>query len=103
MAQRNQADKRESGLPGGGAGRKDEVGGSGVYPVSGPHPAGEAPVVKQAGWGQGKRGATGYEDHGESEIIIQHTAPEKCCDIMTKNPVCCLPSDSAASAARLMM
>jgi hypothetical protein len=57
-----------------------------VYPMSGPHPAGEAPVVEQAGWGQGKRGASGYEDHGESEISIQHTTPEKCRDIMTKNP-----------------
>lgn len=40
-------DKRESDTPGGGAGRKDEVGGSGVYPVSGPHPAGDAPIVGQ--------------------------------------------------------
>jgi hypothetical protein len=28
--------KRESGQPGGGAGRKDEVGRSGVFPMSGP-------------------------------------------------------------------
>jgi hypothetical protein len=40
--------------------------------VSGPHPEGDAPVVGQAGWGQGKRGAKGYKDHGESEIITQH-------------------------------
>jgi CBS domain-containing protein len=27
---------------------------------------------------------------------------KKCSDVMTKNPVCCLPSDLAAKAARLM-
>jgi len=37
--------KRASGLPGGGGGRKDEVGRSGVYPMS----------------GQGERGAAGYK------------------------------------------
>lgn len=62
---------RESGLPGGGAGRKDEVGRSGVYPMSGPHPAGSAEVRGQAGWGQGERGAAGYEDHGSSELTYE--------------------------------
>jgi hypothetical protein len=38
--QRNSEKERESGLPGGGSGRKDEVGRSGVYPMSGPHPQG---------------------------------------------------------------
>lgn len=27
---------------------------------------------------------------------------KKCSDVMTKNPICCLPSDLAAKAARLM-
>jgi hypothetical protein len=49
--------RRESGLPGGGAGRKDEVGRSGIYPMSGPHPAGNAEIRGQASWGQGERGA----------------------------------------------
>lgn len=96
-------DKRESGLPGGGAGRKDDIGRSGVYPMSGPHPAGNAPLVGQAAWGQGERGASGYEDHGESEIVIEKANPERCRDIMTKDPVCCLPSTSAAKVAELMM
>jgi hypothetical protein len=61
-------DKRESGQPGGGAGRRDEVGGSGVYPMSGPHPKGPATVRTEAAWGQGERGAAGYEDHGGSEL-----------------------------------
>lgn len=60
--------RRDPGTPGGGTGRKDEAGGSGVYPAS----AGEAPedsVLRgQAEWGQGERGAAGYEDSGTSEI-----------------------------------
>jgi CBS domain-containing protein len=98
----NENEKRESGLPGGGAGRKDDVGHSGVYPMSGPHPRADAPIIGQAGWGQGRRGSAGYEDHGESELTFQAVAPERCRDMMTKDPVCCLPGDSAAQAARLM-
>jgi Raf kinase inhibitor-like YbhB/YbcL family protein len=64
-------ERRESGLPGGGAGRKDEVGRSGVYPMSGPHPAGDAEIRGQASWGQGERGAAGYEDHGSSELTYE--------------------------------
>lgn len=96
------AKNRESGLPGGGAGRKDRVGGSGVYPMSGPHPKGDAPLVWPGAWGQGKRGAAGYEDHGESELQIQRAQPELCRDIMTKDPVFCQASDTAVIAAKLM-
>jgi Raf kinase inhibitor-like YbhB/YbcL family protein len=64
-------ERRESGLPGGGAGRKDEVGRSGVYPMSGPHPASDAEIRGQASWGQGERGAAGYEDHGSSELTYE--------------------------------
>jgi CBS domain-containing protein len=71
--------------------------------MSGPHPPGEPLLVEQAGWGQGRRGASGYEDHGESAVIVDRCVPERCRDIMTKNPVCCLSIDSAAKAARLMM
>lgn len=94
--------KRESGMPGGGAGRKDEIGKTGVYRLSGPHPAGDAPVVGMASWGQGARGAAGYEDHGESELFLLAVKPEKCRDVMTKDPVCCLATDSAAHAGWLM-
>jgi hypothetical protein len=69
----------ECGMPGGGRGRRDEVGGSGVYPAS----AGEAPpgAVKRmpAEWGQGDRGAEGYEDSGTSELFyysVQVEAPD---------------------------
>ena len=67
--------KRESGRPGGGAGRKDKVGPSGVYPMSGPHPRSDAPIVWPGAWGQGKRGAAGYEDHGESELNFDVLSP----------------------------
>lgn len=99
----SKTNRQESGMPGGGAGRRDEgLGKSGVYPMSGPHPAGDAPIVTPAAWGQGPRGAAGYEDHGESEINIVEVQPEKCRDLMTKDPACCLATDNAARAAQMM-
>lgn len=62
-------DSRESGRPGGGVGRREDVQGSGVYPASGPWPEGDAPFKGEASWGQGERGAAGYEDHGTSETM----------------------------------
>jgi len=59
---------QESGMPGGGAGRVDEVGRSGVHPASGPMPKTNAETQGMASWGQGERGAAGYQDHGDSEI-----------------------------------
>ena len=99
----SEKDRRESGMPGGGAGRRDEgLGKSGVYPMSGPHPIGDAPIVTPAAWGQGPRGAAGYEDHGESEINIANVQPEKCRDLMSKDPACCVATDNAARAAQVM-
>jgi hypothetical protein len=66
------SDRRESGEPGGGAGRRDEVGPTGVYPMSGGIPPGKHPEIRTpAAWGQGERGAEGYNDSGESEIIVR--------------------------------
>jgi hypothetical protein len=63
------ADARESGEPGGGQGRRDEVGPTGVYPMSGGLPEGKHLEVRTpASWGQGDRGAAGYEDSGGSEL-----------------------------------
>jgi hypothetical protein len=49
----------------------DEVGRSGVYPAS---EAGNAPKDAEAQglktWGQGERGARGYDDHGGSELHL---------------------------------
>ena len=50
---------------------RDEVGRSGVYPSSGPLPKTDAPIRRQMEWGQGERGAAGYEDHGSSEMRYQ--------------------------------
>lgn len=50
---------------------RDEVGRSGVYPASGPLPEKDAPIRRQMEWGQGERGAAGYEDHGSSELMYQ--------------------------------
>ncbi len=62
-------EQRESGMPGGGAGRRDEPGRSGVYPASRSEGAtGDAPLRGESEWGQGERGAAGYEDSGESEL-----------------------------------
>lgn len=63
--------RRESGLPGGGAGRRDEVGPTGVYPMSGGIPPGKHPEIRTpASWGQGERGAEGYNDAGGSELYM---------------------------------
>jgi hypothetical protein len=67
--ERNQQD-RQRGVPGG-TGRRDEgVGGSGVYPASAGNAPNDAEIRTQAGWGQGDRGAMGYEDSGPSELNI---------------------------------
>lgn len=98
--------KRESGMPGGGQGRVDDVRGSGVYPASGPWPAGNVPVKSMASWGQGKRGAAGYENHGESELRLGPDSigkpPQQARDIMTKDPTCCLPGDTMDQVAQVM-
>ena len=61
---------RHRGGPGHGTGPRDEVGHTGVYPVSAMDEASpDAPIKGQMEWGQGERGAAGYEDHGESEVI----------------------------------
>jgi hypothetical protein len=65
---RDEAMKRESGNPGGGKGRRDETGKSGVYPMSGPLPEEDAPIRPMASWGQGSRGAAGYLDAGSSAM-----------------------------------
>lgn len=67
----SEEDRRESGQPGGGAGRRDEVGPTGVYPMSGGIPPGKHPEIRTpASWGQGERGAEGYNDSGGSELYM---------------------------------
>jgi CBS domain-containing protein len=99
-------------------------------------PSSDAPVRGQASWGQGERGAEGYEDSGTSEIVSEQeakqlweeyhcsgaSAPETisrddkrrggptsglgaesaCREVMTKNPACCVPTDTVDKAAQIM-
>jgi hypothetical protein len=68
---KSEEEKRKSGMPGGGQGRKDEVGGSGVYPVSEMEGAApDAAVHGEASFGQGERGAEGYKDAGDAGVIL---------------------------------
>jgi len=61
--------RRESGEPGGGAGRREEVGPTGVYPMSAGIRGGKHLEIRNpASWGQGDRGAEGYNDAGSSEL-----------------------------------
>jgi CBS domain-containing protein len=120
--------RRESGMPGGGQGRKDKIEKSGVYPVSARAGAkADAIVHGETSWGQGERGAAGYEDSGGSELMYlgeelgvvgggtegesgayKREAQKKgastmqCKEIMTDDPVCCLPGDTVDQAAQLM-
>jgi hypothetical protein len=59
------------GMPGDGAGRTEDPGSrhAGVWPASGP-PADDPnlPYTPMASFGQGERGAAGYEDSGRSEL-----------------------------------
>src|SRR5262249_24604361 len=60
----------EAGLPGGGKGRTDRPGRTGVYPLSQMDEAsGDAPIREPAAWGQGERGPEGYYDSGSSEVF----------------------------------
>jgi hypothetical protein len=60
------------GMPGDGTGRIEDTGtrGHGVFPVSGP-PSGnpDARMQGMASFGQGERGAAGYENSGRSEVF----------------------------------
>lgn len=70
--------RQESGVPGGGKGRRDEVGRSGVYPASEIEEAPDDVEIRQpAEWGQGERGAAGYYDHGDSEEMAFWEEVEK--------------------------
>ncbi len=65
---RAQEAKRECGLPGGGRGRIDVVGRSGVYPGSGPYPEGEAATRNPGDFVHGQRDEQGREVEGGSEL-----------------------------------
>jgi hypothetical protein len=67
--------QRESGQPGGGQGRIDVVGRTGVYPASGPYPSGEAEIRTPETFVHGQRDDQGREVEGGSEptLLDQNT------------------------------
>lgn len=56
----------EAGVPGGGAGRREDVRGSGVYPASGADVPEDAVVRNVGEWGKG----AGGEEGGQSELHL---------------------------------
>lgn len=76
MTAKGRADETpDPGVPGGGKGRRDEPGRTGIWPMSGPLPPSDAPLIAEGELGQGTRGAAGYADSGESELIVYRTDP----------------------------
>lgn len=62
--------RQESGLPGSGVGRREDPGHTGVYPMSSSEGASpDAPLQNENAWGQGERGAAGYNDSGDSGML----------------------------------
>jgi len=62
--------ERDSGKPGGGKGRVDEVGQSPVYPASGPLPSGDVEVRTPATFVEGQVDEQGRQVEGGSEISM---------------------------------
>ena len=62
--------KPDSGQPGGGSGRVDEVGRSPVYPASGPLPEGDAEVRTPASFVHGQFDEQGRPVEGDSGITM---------------------------------
>ncbi len=60
----------DSGQPGGGKGRKDQVGRSPVYPGSGPYPEGDAELRTPGAFVHGQLDEQGRPVEGGSEIIM---------------------------------
>jgi hypothetical protein len=65
------AAKRESGEPGGGAGRRDEIGQSGVYPLSAERPPGEREIRMAGEWGVGNTPVPEELMEGGSELVMR--------------------------------
>jgi hypothetical protein len=66
----NQSDD-DPGVPGGGKGRKDEPGRTGIFPLSQSEDADPgAPIISEGALGQGDRGVEGYDDSGDSEMTL---------------------------------
>jgi hypothetical protein len=77
---------RAAGMPGDGAGQREEPGRTGVHPASAGWPEGEMELVREGAWGQGDRGLAGYEDHGESELASGMAPPGESRGSLTSQP-----------------
>ena len=64
MESEEQDERRERGEPGGGRGRRDDVGRTGIWPASGPRPSGDAPLVAPGALGQAPAAAGSREAGG---------------------------------------
>jgi hypothetical protein len=64
--------RRESGQPGGGQGRTDRVGPTGIYPGSGPYPEGPAEARTPADFVRSQVDEEGRPVEGGSEITFMH-------------------------------
>jgi hypothetical protein len=62
--------ERDSGQPGGGQGRVDEVGKSPIYPGSGPYPSGDVEIRTPATLARGQVDEQGRPVEGASEITM---------------------------------
>jgi CBS domain-containing protein len=104
--------RRESGEPGGGQGRTDVPGQTGIWPGSGPWPPESVPIQQPGSFGQGERGAEGYFDSGDSSVeAVQQVLQEQARmergnmlirDIMTQGVECVRPDTTLQEAARRM-
>ncbi len=104
--------RRESGEPGGGQGRIDQVGRTGVWPGSGPWPESNVPIQQPGSFGQTDRGPEGYSDSGDSSLeaffaIARLHQNEKgrtvfVNEIMTKGVECIGVDSNLEDAARKM-
>src|SRR4051794_1385538 len=65
-AQHSAPDKRESGEPGGGQGRRDEVGATGVYPLGAENIPPDVQIRMAGSWGGGD-----YYESGGSELVYR--------------------------------
>lgn len=63
-SEQKQDQNQDSGIPGGGKGRIEDVSSSGVYPMSGPHPDGDAELQPPGSWGR-----SNPDEHGTSEVF----------------------------------
>jgi hypothetical protein len=94
---------QERGEPGGGKGRIDVVGETGVYPGSGPYPPGEAEIRTPGSWVHGQVDAEGREVEGGSgltylggDMLLGGATPPPSGPRVTPQP----PADRAKSRKR---